>query len=90
MWPHYWLAYAATALSFAHAWALMSRRAMARANHLGLYLATLALSLLFLQIMLGLALQQRRLPERKAVRNWHFWTMAGVVILVAAHIWLNG
>jgi len=90
MWPHYWLAYAATALSFAHAWALMSRRAMARANNLGLYLATLALSLLFQQIMLGLALRQRRLPEPKAVRNWRFCTMAGVVILVAAHIWLNG
>jgi cytochrome b561 len=90
MWPHFWLAYAATALSFVHAWALMSRRAMARDNPSGLYLATLALSLLFLQIMLGLTLQQRRLPGRKAVRNWHFWTMAGVVILVGAHIWLNG
>ena len=89
MWPHYWLAYAATGLSLAHAWVLMSRSALARANSLGLYLATLALSLLFLQIMLGLALQQRRLPERKAVSKWHFWTMAGVVILVGAHIWLN-
>src|SRR5271167_2888410 len=87
MWPHYWLAYAATAFSFMHAWTLMSRRAMPRTNNLGLYLATLALLLLFVQISMGLALQQRSLPERKSVRSWHFWTMTGVIVLVGAHIW---
>lgn len=63
---------------------------MARTNSLGLYLATLALMLLFLQIAMGLALQQRSLPERRSVRSWHFWTMAGVVVLVGGHIWMNG
>ncbi len=80
----------AAALSFVHAWMLMSGRVMARTNSLGLYLATLALMLLFLQIAMGLALQQRSLPERRSVRSWHFWTMAGVVVLVGGHIWMNG
>ena len=89
MWPHYWLAYAATGLSFAHAWAAMGRGRMPRTSTTGLYLATLALLLLFLQVFLGLTLQQRVLPERPSVRRWHFWTMAAVVALVGAHMWIN-
>jgi hypothetical protein len=90
MWPHYWLAYAVTALSFLHAWVLMSRGRMIRTSAIGLYLATIALLLLFLQVLMGLALQQKVLAERRSIRTWHFWTMAGVVALVAAHVWLNG
>ena len=90
MWPHYWLAYAAAGLSFMHAWAAMSRGRMVRTSSLGLYLATLALVLVFLQVFLGLTLQLRVLPERRSVRKWHFWTMAGVVVLVLAHVWMNG
>jgi hypothetical protein len=90
MWPHYWLAYAATALSFAHAWGAMSRGRMIRTSSAGLYLATLALVLLFLQVFQGLTLQQKVLPERSSIRSWHFWTMAGVMALMAAHVWLNG
>lgn len=90
MWPHYWLAYAATGLSFAHALAVMSPGRILRTSTLGLYLATFALLLLFLQVFMGLTLQQRVLPERKSIRRWHFWTMAGGVALVGAHVWLNG
>lgn len=89
MWPHYWLAYAATVLCFLHAWIVMSRGRMTRTSSLGLYLATLALLLLFLQVVLGLTLQQRTLAERRVVRSWHFWTMAGVIVLIGSHIWLN-
>lgn len=90
MWPHYWLAYAATALSFLHAWVLMSRGRMIRTSDIGLYLATIALLLLLLQVFMGLTLQQKVLPERRSIRSCHFWTMAAVVTLVAAHVWLNG
>jgi len=90
MWPHYWLAYAATGLSFLHAWVLMSRGRMPRTSSLGLYLATLALVLLFVQIVVGLSLQQPAVAGRSALRQWHFWTMAEVVALVGAHIVLNG
>jgi hypothetical protein len=90
MWPHYWLAYAATGLSFVHAWVVMSRGKMPRTSSAGLYLATLALVLLFLQVFMGLTLQQKVLPERTLLRSWHFWTMAAVVVLVGAHVWMNG
>lgn len=90
MWPHYWLAYAATGLSFVHAWTVMGRGTMARTSGVGLYIATIALLLLFLQIALGLTLQQRTLPERKSIREWHFWIMGASIVLVGAHIWLNG
>src|SRR6516162_9488081 len=49
MWPHYWLAYAATGLSFMHAWVSMSGGRIPRTSSAGLYLATLALVMLFLQ-----------------------------------------
>jgi len=90
MWPHYWLAYAATGLSVMHAWVLMSKGRALRTSSAGLNLATLALLLLLLQIVMGRSLQQTSLTDRKSVRRWHFWTMAGVVLLVAAHVWLNG
>lgn len=90
MWPHYWLAYAATALSFEYAWIVMGRRGIVlRISSAGLFLATLAMVLLFVQIALGLVLQQRNLPERGSTKNWHFWTMACIVALVGAHVWLN-
>jgi hypothetical protein len=90
MWPHYWLAYGTTALSFGHAWTLMSRGGVPRTSSLGLYLATLALLLLLVQMVMGLALQQRNLPERRSLRRWHYRTMAAVIVLVGSHIWLNG
>jgi hypothetical protein len=90
MWPHYWLAYAATGLSFLHAWVVMSRGRMVRTSSAGLYLATIALLLLLLQVSMGLALQQKILPERRSIRSWHFWTMVAVVVLVVGHLWMNG
>src|SRR5215472_16178617 len=89
MWPHYWLGYAATGLSFEHAWAVMGTGRMPRTSSAGLYLATLALVLLFLQVFMGLTLQQRVLPERRSLKGLHFWTMAAVVVLVGAHAWMN-
>jgi hypothetical protein len=90
MWLHYWLAYAATALSFAHAWAAMSTGRMPRTSGVGMYLATLAMLLLLLQVFIGLTLQQKVLPARTSLRRVHFWTMAAVVVLVGAHLWMNG
>jgi len=43
----------------------MGRGRMPRTSTTGLYLATLALLLLFLQVFLGLTLQQRVLPENR-------------------------
>lgn len=89
MWPHFWLGYATIALSFAHGWILMTRAPMQRTNSLGLYMASFALLWLFLQMGTGLVLRQRDLRERRSVRQWHCWSMAGILVLVGAHVWLN-
>ena len=41
-------------------------------------------------VVLGLALRDKALPERRTIRGWHYWVMIGVVLLVAGHLWLNG
>jgi hypothetical protein len=88
--PHYWLGYVVAGLSFLHAWVPMQTGHIRRANTVGLWTATAALLLLLLQIVLGLALRDKALPERRTIRGWHYWVMIGVVLLVAGHLWLNG
>lgn len=89
MWPHYWNGYVLVILSLAHAWVPMRTGYMHRANVAGLWLATVALSLLLVQVVLGLALQGIGPGERRAYRQWHYWVMVGIATLVAAHILLN-
>jgi len=90
MWPHFWLAYTATALALVHKWIFMTRAPMQRMNSAGLSLASLALLWLFLQMAIGLLLRQRDLRERRPMRQWHFWSMVGILVLVGVHVWLNG
>ena len=90
MWPHFWLAYTATALALVHAWIFMTRAPMQRMNSAGLSLASLALLWLFLQMAIGLLLRQRDLRERRPMRQRHFWSMVGILVLVGVHVWLNG
>ena len=87
LWPHVWLGYLILGLSLVHAGTVMA--AMARANQAGIWAATIALFLLMLELMLGLSLRNIRLMERTSVRRFHFWTMAGIVGSLAAHLWLN-
>jgi hypothetical protein len=55
----------------------------------GLWLATGALGLVFLQILFGLFLQQAR-ETRRILRVTHFWTMLVISALVLLHLGLNG
>jgi hypothetical protein len=87
---HYWLGYLVTGLSFVHAWVPMQAGHMRGANMAGLWLATAALFLLGLQVALGLALRDSDLQARRVVRDWHYWVMVGVVLLLTGHVWLNG
>jgi hypothetical protein len=90
MWPHYWAGYLLAALALAHAWIPMSAAGrMARTNLAGLWLATVALGLIFLQILFGLFLQQAR-ETRRILRVTHFWTMLLISALVLLHMGLNG
>lgn len=88
MWPHYWAGYLLLALSFVHAWIPMSAGRMPVTSPSGLWLATIALALLFLQIFLGLLLQ-RAGEARRFLRAAHFWIMLVVCALVFAHLWMN-
>lgn len=97
MWPHYWLGYALVALVVAHTSFVMGP-AMGRSDAIGIWAATLALGLLFLQVNLGLMLKGRanngeakdgNTSERE-LRKWHFWSMIGFIGMVLMHLWKNG
>jgi uncharacterized membrane protein YjfL (UPF0719 family) len=62
---------------------------MGRADAIGIWAATLALCLLFLQLGLGLILKTGA-PNQQQIRRWHFWSMFGLVVLVLAHLLRNG
>ena len=89
MWPHYWAGYLLAALAFAHAWIPMSAGHMPKTSLTGLWLATLALGLVFLQLLLGLFLQQAG-ETRHILRVTHFWTMLLISALILLHLGLNG
>ena len=87
LWPHFWLGYLIVGLSLLHTTTVMA--AMARANPAGVWAATGALFLLMLEVVLGLSLKDARLGGRVLVRRLHFWTTTALVVLLAAHLWLN-
>lgn len=86
---HYWLGYGIAALAAAHAVVPTSTGLALRANAAGLYLATAALLLVFIQVFVGLLLREPSLRNRPVMRRWHFWGMAGIVVLALGHIALN-
>ena len=56
----------------------------------GLWLATYALGLIFLQLLLGLTLRYVGPRAAQALRRIHFVLMIGIAGLVLSHLWLNG
>jgi len=89
LWIHYWLGPLIFALSFVHAWIPMATGHMPHTSMQGLWLATYALGLILLQVLLGLALRYFRRGAR--VLRWvHFAVMLGIGGLLLAHLWLNG
>ena len=55
----------------------------------GLWLATYALGLILLQLLLGLAAFCRQ-RTAQALRRIHFVLMIAIAALVSSHLWLNG
>ena len=88
--PHYWLALAVLVVSFVHAWIPMAAGRMPQTSMRGLWLATYALGLIFVQLLLGLALRYAGPRAVRALRLVHFVLMLGIAALVLAHLWLNG
>ncbi len=89
MWSHYWVGYSIAGLSTVHAWLPMSGGHI-RTDTSGLWMATVALGLLWLQVFIGLMLRQPiAATDRKMLRLWHFWGMFAIVGLVALHVGIN-
>jgi hypothetical protein len=87
MWPHYWLGYALLAVVLAHTSFVMGP-AMGRTDATGIWAATAAFFVLFLQIALGLVLKSGTANQRQ-LRRWHYRTMIAVVFFVLTHLWRN-
>lgn len=87
--PHYWIGVTIAGLTLVHAMVPMSSGLMRGANLTGLYVATGALFLVFIQLFLGINLRNPKLPDRRMVRRWHFWVMAAMAGAGLVHVWLN-
>ena len=85
---HYGLGYAIAFISFAHAWIPMSAGWGGRLNTAGLYAATIAWLLVYLQVAIGRRLRGPGRPRGYALR-WHFWVMVILVTFVLVHVILN-
>ena len=86
---HYWLGYSIAGIVLIHVWVPMIAGLAGRTNALGLDLATVALFLIFGQVMLGRQLRWPKLSMRRVVRRWHFWVMIGIVVFALGHVALN-
>jgi hypothetical protein len=86
---HYWLAPLVALGSFVHAWIPMASHHMPHTNYEGLWLATIALGLIFVQLGLGMVLRFTRFGTPKLLRRTHFTLMLGITALVLLHLWMN-
>ena len=87
--PHYWVGFLIVGAALFHAYVPMSEGRISGYDQAGLWLATGALLLMFWQAGLGLALRASAGLARISARKTHFWTMLGIVVLVAAHVARN-
>ena len=86
---HFWLGYVIAVFAIAHAGIAAGLGVALSANATGVYLATGALLLVFLQLFLGLLLREPSLRRRPVVRRRHVWVMVGIIALTIGHIALN-
>ena len=90
---HYLLGFVLPAAALAHGWIPMAAGHMPRASMTGLWLATFALGLLFLQLLIGLATQRLRGDGNSVARltlcRTHFVTMLVIAALALSHMLLN-
>ncbi|HME13492.1 MAG TPA: hypothetical protein VKF79_11550 [Candidatus Acidoferrum sp.] len=86
---HYLLGFILPAAALVHGWIPMGSGHMPRTSMTGLWLATYALGLLFLQLVLGLVLQRMPSGAARVLRWVHFFTMLVITALALAHMLLN-
>jgi hypothetical protein len=86
---HYWLAPLLPLGSLVHAWIPMASHHMPRTNFNGLWLATFALGLMLVQLVMGVALRSAPHGAPNLLRRAHFTLMLGITALVLLHLWIN-
>jgi hypothetical protein len=87
--PHYWFGFLALAFVVFHMWTGMSSSALRGTSATGIWLATLALFCLAVQLVFGLNLRSSLITNRRATRHLHFWIMVAVNSMTLTHIALN-
>lgn len=89
--PHYWIGYTIAGLSVLHAtFAMSGPMPSGNAYLTGLWIAAGGMLLAFGQVSLGLRLRSLRGTGRLRLRRWHLAAMAGLAVVGALHVWLNG
>jgi hypothetical protein len=88
--PHYVLGAMLPPLVLAHAWIPMAAGRMRGSNMIGLWLATLALLVLAVQLVVGVALANMGGSDRSSLRRAHLASMLILSGLIVAHMVLNG
>jgi len=86
---HYWLGYGITGIILIHAWVPMNTGFAGHVNAIGLDLATGALFLVIILVIIGQFLSQPKLRQRRTLRQWHLWIMISLMLLVIGHLLLN-
>jgi hypothetical protein len=89
LWPHYWLGYLAFIVSSSHAWLAMRSGNMRGIDSSGVWIATIALLIMLLQVAVGLMLRNPTQSNRRTLRRIHFLTMTFVAGFIVAHVALN-
>lgn len=88
LWLHFWVGYLIAGLTVLHVGMVME--SMGRANVVGIWAASAALSLLVFEIVLGLSLKDPGLSGRRVLRRIHFWGMVSFVAALGIHLVFNG
>jgi len=90
---HYLLGFILPAAALGHGWIPMASGHMPHTSMTGLWLATFALGLLFLQLLIGLTVQRLQGSvtngTRLGLRRVHFFTMLVIAALALSHMLLN-
>jgi hypothetical protein len=86
--PHFWAGFAVPVITLAHLAPSMTAPWIRTVNAAGLDLASLALVLILVQVVIGARLRQAR-TGRTGLRRAHLLTMVGITVLAGAHVALN-
>jgi hypothetical protein len=85
---HYALGFGVPAIAFIHAWIPMATGRAGSFERIGLWIATLALLLLFVQMMLGMSLRSSS-SGGGGLRRIHIGMMVVLAALILTHITLD-